>query len=144
MIKIIIYLILSLSTITYGHKIKPLTDDYRHERISISKYIGTPYKYGGNDLKGIDCSALIEKIYKDEMGIDIPRTSNEISKIGIEVDTLKLYDIMIFKHHVAMYLGNDRFIHATSSKGVIIDSIGNNSWNYYWKYRYKKSIRVES
>jgi len=113
-----------------------------NKRISVEKYLGTPYKWGGNTLKGIDCSALIKKIYKDELNIDIPRISYNIAKIGIEVDTNKIYNILIFDGHVALMLNNNKFIHATSSKGVIIDSINSRVWNHYWKYRYIKTIKV--
>lgn len=118
-------------------------------RKSISKYLGVIYVYGGNSLKtGIDCSGLINIIYKEEFNKKLPRTANSISYLGkeISIDSLKRGDLLFFgtKYkitHVAMYLSDNNIIQAVS-KGSQIDSIGNNVWNSYWKRRYVFSKRI--
>jgi peptidoglycan DL-endopeptidase CwlO len=82
------------------------------------KYLGTPYVFGGTDpAKGLDCSALVQRAYKD-LGIDLPRTSQEQAKAGTKVDGLKNArpgDILAFDSpvdHVAIYLGDNKMIAA--------------------------------
>ena len=82
------------------------------------KYLGTPYVFGGTDpAKGMDCSALVQRAYKD-LGIDLPRTSGEQAKAGTKVDSLaqaKPGDILAFNSpvdHVAIYLGDNKMIAA--------------------------------
>jgi cell wall-associated NlpC family hydrolase len=130
MVKLISYIIFLILIQTQNTLyIRKETNNININRISVTNYLNAPYLYGGNDLNGIDCSGLICYIYKEKFNTKIPRTSYLISKYGIISDN-KIYDILVFKNHVALLLSNNKFIHATS-KGVIIDSIGNNNWNYY-------------
>jgi soluble lytic murein transglycosylase-like protein len=82
------------------------------------KYLGTPYVFGStNAAKGLDCSALVQKAYKD-LGIDLPRTSQEQAKVGTKVDSMrdaKPGDILAFDSpvdHVAIYVGDNKMIAA--------------------------------
>jgi hypothetical protein len=82
------------------------------------KYLGTPYVFGStNAAKGLDCSALVQKAYKD-LGIDLPRTSGEQARAGTKVDSMrdaKPGDILAFDSpvdHVAIYLGDNKMIAA--------------------------------
>ena len=92
-------------------------------------YIGTPYKFGGNDERGIDCSAFIQKVFPD-----LPRTANEQMKVGSDVPVNdisqwqpgdRIYFDMNARlkagdaDHTGIYLGNNEFIQASSSKGVV-------------------------
>lgn len=101
--------------------------------ISAAKaYIGTPYKYGGTSGKGIDCSGLMMQCYK-KINVKLPRTAKEQSKYGKKVSwgSLKPGDIVFFKfkqkrekwYHSGMITSAKdkkiRFIHASSSKGVV-------------------------
>lgn len=104
---------------------------------------GTPYRLGGTTKKGIDCSALIQAIYRNSFKIKIPRTTREQVKLGSHVNRseLEVSDLVFFKstrkvRHVGIYLGNNQFLHASVSKGVIISSLDNSYWNaHYWKSR---------
>jgi cell wall-associated NlpC family hydrolase len=95
------------------------------------KMLNIPYKFGGNSLLGIDCSAYVQKVYSIA-GIELPRTAREQFNEGklVEKEELSIGDLVFFKtyasfpSHVGIYLGNNLFIHASSkSKKVTIDSL---------------------
>ncbi len=101
---------------------------------------GVRYRYGGYSTKGVDCSGLTKKAYKELYGIELPRTVVEQSKAGEKVDkqSLRPGDLVFFKtgiysRHVGIYLGEGSFIHASQSKGVIQSSLNNSYWRKkYW------------
>jgi len=115
--------------------------------LNISKtYLGIPYNYGSANKKATDCSGLILQLYKDIDNINLPRTSYRMSLLGgkVTIDSLQSGDLLFFNNpvsHVAMYINNGRIIHSTS-KGVIINEIGDVTWNSYWIKRYKFSKRL--
>ena len=102
---------------------------------------GVKYKYGGNSKKGIDCSAFIQKAYKQTLDIKIPRTTILQSKVGKKVSKSQLQygDLVFFKtgrnsRHVGIYIEDGKFMHASSSKGVTISKLENIYFNkHYWK-----------
>lgn len=104
-------------------------------------YKGTPYKYGGTTDRGMDCSGLIYTSYK-QRGVDIPRVSYAMAEEGkrVSLKNVQRGDLLFFKtsksgkrvNHVGLVTSNDneiKFIHATSSKGVIVTSLNNPYWN---------------
>lgn len=92
------------------------------------KYIGTPYKYGGTTANGFDCSGFTQFIYKRN-GIDIPRTVTEMEKSFKKTKNPSIGDIVTFNNpkHVGILVGNNKFIHASTSRGVVIDNLSD-SW----------------
>jgi cell wall-associated NlpC family hydrolase len=108
--------------------------------VMAKKYIGVPYKWGGTSPKGFDCSGLIGYSYS-KAGKKIPRTTGQLYKTGqaVQKKSLKKGDVVFFStykkgpSHVGLYLGGNQFIHASSSKGVKIDSMSNPYWSkaYY-------------
>lgn len=95
------------------------------------KMLHLPYKFGGNNFNGLDCSFFVKRVYS-MVGIDLPRTAREQFNMGISVskDELKPGDLVFFRtyakfpSHVGIYLGDTLFIHAsTRSKKVTIDSL---------------------
>jgi len=115
------------------------------EKIS-KQYLGDPYVWGGNTPEtGMDCSGYTKYVFK-KVGINIPRTANEQSKIGEKIDkqNLEKGDLLFFLTdkkrnipitHVGIYLGNNKFIHAASSKkGIIISSIKEGHYSKVFKY----------
>ncbi len=106
------------------------------------RYKGVPYKYGGTDPSGFDCSGFVYYVYK-KLGYQLPRTSKTLANSGKRkaLSACKPGDIVLFGErgkvgHVAIVYSNDsegiKVIHSTSSKGVIISDISNNT---YWKKR---------
>jgi cell wall-associated NlpC family hydrolase len=102
------------------------------------KLINIPYKFGGNSILGIDCSAYVKKVY-GFLGIELPRTAREQFNTGeaIDKEQLSVGDLVFFRtyasfpSHVGIYLGNDLFIHA-SSKGKKV-TISNLETPYFLK-----------
>ena len=101
------------------------------------KFVGNPYKWGGTSLtKGADCSGFTQSVFK-HFGYNLPRTSAEQRKAGTKVSSLKSAkagDLICYYGHVAIYLGNNKIIHASSAKtGIKI--------SYNAAYRKIASIR---
>lgn len=92
----------------------------------------TAYVWGGNSLvNGIDCSGLVQQLYK-QMGISLPRTTYEQAKAGkiVNVGSIRPGDLVFYgadHHHVGIYIGNGRIVHAANSKLGTIESNLNNS-----------------
>lgn len=141
---------ISGTVIRTGQVLKvPGQDDLRYEIIKMAeKYLGVPYKFGGTStVNGIDCSAFVNKIF-GFFDVNLPRTAREIYKVGEEVgmDELNVGDLVFFEtyakfpSHVGIYLGNDKFIHASSrAKRVTINSMNER----FYKNRYIGAKRIE-
>ena len=109
--------------------------------ISTAKnYMGVPYVFGGNSPQtGFDCSGYLEYVFAQN-GIKIPRTADEQYRLGelVKTSQLEVGDLVFFTtyepgaSHCGIYLGNDNFIHASTSKGVRVDNLNNS----YWASRY--------
>lgn len=110
-----------------------------------AKWHKTPYRLGGNSFRGVDCSSLVQSIYRDAFKISVPRTTKEQAKIGYKVSkvSLKEGDLVLFKtgynvRHSGVYLERGNFINASTSYGVTISNLN----NPYWKSKYWQSRRV--
>ena len=107
------------------------------------KWAGTPYEYGGTSKNGVDCSAFVQSVYLEAQNQALPRTTKAQSKLGYKVDIKKLKsgDLLFFKtsakeRHVGIYLSNNAFMHASTSKGVIISKLNNPYWaSVFWQAR---------
>ncbi|MBC2654316.1 C40 family peptidase [Pseudomonas sp. MSSRFD41] len=105
--------------------------------------LGTPYRWGGSSpSKGFDCSGLVKYAFNDVAAVDLPRTSNAMASghgQKVERKDLKPGDLLFFNiksrkvNHVAIYLGNDRFIHAPRrGKSVTIDTLKKPYWDNHY------------
>ena len=112
-------------------------------------FIGTPYVWGGNDLKnGVDCSGLTKKIY-ESFDINISRLSytqvndgKKVSKSELRPGDLVFFDTSGVNNgkisHVGIYAGDGMFLHADATKGVTLSSLSNT----YYVRNYVTSSRI--
>lgn len=95
---------------------------------SAEVYLGVPYKWGGTTDKGFDCSVFVQKAYKDA-GYSIGRTTQIQALEGEEVEDYAPGDILCFRRnkwnifHTGIYIGDGKFIHASSPEGVIVSEL---------------------
>ncbi|WNS78485.1 C40 family peptidase [Domibacillus sp. DTU_2020_1001157_1_SI_ALB_TIR_016] len=136
---------MTTSFVSQPHAVEAASN-YKQKAISEGKKVlGTPYKWGGTTTKGFDCSGFIGYAFK-KAGKTLPRTTAEIYKKGkaVSKSNLQKGDLVYFQtykkgpSHMGIYLGNNEFIHASSSKGVSITTLSNS----YWKKRYIGAKRL--
>ncbi|MBD7978123.1 MULTISPECIES: C40 family peptidase [Pseudomonas] len=112
--------------------------------------VGTPYRWGGNTpAGGFDCSGLIGFVYRDAAGIQLPRTTAQLSTLrapSIKRGALQPGDLVFFAtsggsnvSHAGIYVGEGRFVHAPSSGGTVrLDSLSSR----YWQNTYQGAKRI--
>lgn len=113
--------------------------------------IGTRYRFGGRSANtGFDCSGFVGYLFKQEVGLELPRSTGEMISLDaprVQRDALEPGDVIFFNNrgrgrvsHTGIYMGDNRFIHSSSSKsgGVRIDSLGDS----YWSRSYLDAKRV--
>ena len=141
--------------IKFGKKLSVAPENIKNNLLYgfIQKWLGIPYQWGGMNERGIDCSAFVQRLYKEVYDIHIPRTSLE----QYYTDWVELYknttylnegDLVFFKTmnnnnavtHVGFYLQNGYFVNASSSKGVSIAKLN----DPYWKVKYRACGRLQS
>lgn len=113
----------------------------------IDDWYGVKYRYGGDSKSGIDCSAFTRRLLNEVFCIYVGRVVPDQFQSGREIhrSELRMGDLVFFHtsnrrsnlSHVGFYLGNNRFVHATVSKGVMIDNLD----NPYYRNAYRKSVR---
>jgi cell wall-associated NlpC family hydrolase len=116
-------------------------------------FMGAPYKYGGETVRGLDCSAFVKKIY-DIFDVQLPRSAREQFMVGnkISKDELAVGDLVFFKTkryvkyptHVGIYIGDGNFIHSSSTRsklGVKVDALSSDFYSrtFVGATRVKKS-----
>ncbi len=116
---------------------------------NVQEYLGppaTPYRWGGTSRSGIDCSGFVRNVYAQQ-GIYLPRVSRLQFLVGRLVTGYLQYGDMVFfsKYgpayrvtHVGIFLGGDKFVHSSASRGVTISSLNKR----YYRLRYKGAKRV--
>ncbi|MBK6912827.1 MAG: C40 family peptidase [Ignavibacteriales bacterium] len=118
--------------------------------MEIIKYLDTPYKYGGNSINGIDCSAFTKTIYGNVLSIDLLRSARDQYTQGIIInnrDELKFGDLVFFDTrrrvkpgHVGIYIGDNLFAHSSSKNGVIVSSLDQD----YYSRKFMGGRRIEN
>jgi len=107
---------------------------------AVDSWIGTPYRYGGKDRSGTDCSAFCMNIYLEVYRHEIARSTKDILEQArvVKREELKEGDLVFFKinssrvSHVGIYLYNGNFAHASTSRGVMISNLSEAYWTRYW------------
>lgn len=109
------------------------------------KWKGTHYQLGGTTHRGVDCSALMQHLFSKAANLNLPRTTGEQPHRGVQVaqQSLRAGDLVFFqtgpkRRHVGVYIGDSKFIHASSSQGVTVSTLTDN----YWQARYITARRV--
>jgi len=105
------------------------------------------HRVGGLSKKGIDCSGFVHLTFLNRFGIELPRSTKQLAKIGTEIsrDELRSGDLVFFKtgcggQHVGIYVEEGKFVHVSTKKGVMMSSLD----DIYWSQTYWKSIRLAS
>jgi cell wall-associated NlpC family hydrolase len=132
---------------------------YRGERVNLSdsrrvrailydqlrEWQGVRYREGGLSKRGVDCSGFVYLTYLQRFGIRLPRTTRGQAAVGYRIsrNQLRPGDLVFFNTgwktgHVGIYAGDRRFIHASTSNGVMASSLT----NPYWSRAYWKAVRV--
>lgn len=114
----------------------------------IEDWYGVPYRSGGNDMSGIDCSGWVKQVYTRVYNREVPRTAAtqyDISKHKRKVKKLSEGDLVFFNvkgdklAHVGIYLKNRYFVHASSSKGIMVSNLD----EPYWKHAYHRGGKMK-
>lgn len=122
------------NSVPYGKTF--ITKKEGEEIVAIAKkFMGVPYVFGGTTPSGFDCSGFLQYVFK-QYGINIPRLADEQYLLGETVKTsqLSIGDLVFFTtylegaSHCGFYVGDGKFLHTSSSKGVRIDSLDNEYW----------------
>lgn len=111
--------------------------------------LGTPYRWGGEDTEGFDCSGLVGYVFRTALGIELPRVSREMAReanaqLIKDRDALAPGDLVFFGRkgrvdHVGLYVGEGRFLHAPSrGKDVRVDTLTSG----YWGEKFVQARRV--
>lgn len=103
----------------------------------------TPYRMGGLNKRGIDCSGFAYVTFRSKLGHILPRTTDlqvqtgqQVARRNLQIGDLVFFKTSLFYKHVGMYLGDSKFLHASTSSGVIISNLNEQYWNEcYWTAR---------
>ncbi|WP_144509540.1 C40 family peptidase [Bacillus sp. FJAT-22090] len=147
--KVIAIFILSILLVTApfaGNTEAASSVDSKELVATAKNLIGIKYRGGGTTTAGFDCSGFVGYVYND-LGVSLPRTASGMHASGSKVEKSDLIsgDLVFFNtsgksvSHVGIYIGDGKFIHSSTSKGVKIDKLSD---PYYWGKRYVGAKRV--
>lgn len=142
---LVVLMLVVVNTSVFAASAKPRAVKTDNIIKTAEKYLKTPYRFGGDSPKGFDCSGFVKFIY-DKNGKKLPRTADVQYMQGKKVERSKLEpgDLVFFTtyaagaSHVGIYYGSGKFIHASSSRGVMISRLDET----YWKPRYFGAKRI--
>lgn len=134
------YRALARASVSLGVDIK--LEDNHKLYLEAADWIGVPYRAGGDSKRGTDCSGLVYQLYKKVYRTQVPRNTEDLKKESSKVAkrSLREGDLVFFTSsrskkkvaHVGIYLKNNKFIHASTSKGVIVSSLNENYYTQHW------------
>ncbi|MFH2064249.1 MAG: NlpC/P60 family protein [Pseudomonadota bacterium] len=122
---------------------KKLMDQY-------TEWKGTRYRAGGLSRNGVDCSGFVYLTFRSKLNIHLPRSADLQSRCGVPVskNNLNPGDLVFFRtgffgQHVGVYIGEDRFLHASSTNGVTISKLSNEYWASAYCFSRRVTIRQD-
>lgn len=104
---------------------------------------GVPHRIGGTDRRGIDCSGLMQVVFREAFSVELPRTSRDQSRVGRQVGPgdMRPGDLVFFRDrggdHIGVLVGEGRFLHVSSTLGVTVSE-----FDAYWRPRLRDVRRV--
>lgn len=129
-------------SLTNTPKATPLANNSSRINSVYHNWVGTRYRMGGTTKAGIDCSAFVREVMGKAFNKSMPRSTAEQRHVGhsISKSDLRPGDLVFFRknNHVGVYIGNGKFVHASSSRGVTTSSLSES----YWSRTYTQSRRV--
>ena len=115
--------------------------DHHALYLEAAQWIGTPYRSGGQSRRGTDCSGFVRQVYKAAYGIDLPRNTDQQMDATSRIRWGKLREgDLVFFHgsrkrrvnHVGIYLKDGKFVHASTSRGVMVSRLDEDYWDEHW------------
>lgn len=110
--------------------------------LEAANWIGTPYRGGGDSKRGTDCSGMVYQIYRKVYRTQVPRNTEDLKDKSSKVAkrNLKEGDLVFFSSnrskrkvaHVGIYLKNGKFIHSSTSRGVIVSKLSEDYYTRHW------------
>lgn len=120
-------------------------DDYNMPLYAeVSLWLGVPYRYAGLTRRGLDCSGFAHLMYRQVYNMDIPRSTSDLSKMKMKTvskKSLRAGDLVFFAtsgnkkkiSHVGIFLKDGFFIHASTTRGVVVDHLDSEYYTRTWK-----------
>ena len=121
----------------------------RQIKQQIQNYMGVRYRWGGTTTAGMDCSGFVSRVFQNAIELELPHNARKMYGLGRTVARKNLHfgDLVFFKNiesagvsHVGIYLGEDEFAHASTTRGVTISNLNLD----YYKARYAGARRIHS
>jgi len=139
--KVVIQSSPSVPSTVPGSEFRPSVADTL--QASFESWRGVPHRVGGSDRSGVDCSGLMQAVFREAFGMELPRTSREQSRVGQSVGLTdrRPGDLVYFidkgGDHIGVVIDGRRFLHASSTLGVTMSE-----FDGYWLPRLKRVQRV--
>lgn len=136
------------NTVSAGPSAADLETESRRQALiqSVDSWMGTPYRFGGSDRSGVDCSAFVRSVFREALDLRLPRTTGEQRRAGTVIDgsDIGFGDLVFFRisrsqGHVGVVIGDGQFAHASSSSGVTVSSLD----DPYWRTRFDRAVRFD-
>ncbi|MCP4580046.1 MAG: hypothetical protein GY839_00400 [candidate division Zixibacteria bacterium] len=137
-------IVIILASCGSAPKHKAPQDRFSHkQRLTIAttarSYLGLPYRYGGRNKNGFDCSGLVNRVYTEALGMKLPRTTGKLFELSYQINSRQAGtgDLAFFRikgariDHVGIMINRYEFIHASTSRGVIVSNFKS---DYYRKH----------
>jgi lipoprotein Spr/probable lipoprotein NlpC len=106
---------------------------------------GTPYRLGGTSRNGIDCSSFVQTVMREYLNQEVPRNTESQLRVGFRIRPQQLQpgDLVFYRTgrrrlHVGIYVSDGRFLHASTSNGVMISRMEET----YWSRRFLQARRI--